>query len=188
MIRFQPGPIFSGNPSDYWAPLNWLTLRPATTGIWRLGPITGGRAGGDALPSHRAMGKDGYAHLLNRDNLGGISAPIAEAQVASSFIIWRAGHLPNTQGTYVAFRASSRHTQDFPHYCNQSTYHRQWMECEPPWTGCGSPFVTSTDGTNNMIVWVVGTGDRLVPGATSAYMVTTEIRVLLFMPVAAPTN
>ena len=23
--------------------------------------------------------------------------------------------------------------------------------------GCGSPFVTSTDGTNNMIVWVVGT-------------------------------
>ena len=39
-----------------------------------------------------------------------------------------------------------------------------------------------------MIVWVVGTGDRMVPGATSAYMVTTAIRVLLFMTVAAPTN
>ncbi len=24
--------------------------------------------------------------------------------------------------------------------------------------GCGSPFVTSTDGTNNMIVWTIGTG------------------------------
>ena len=28
-----------------------------------------------------------------------------------------------------------------------------------PVNGCGSPWVTSTDGTNNMIVWVVGTGD-----------------------------
>ena len=26
VIRFQPGPIFSGNPSDYWAPTNWLSL------------------------------------------------------------------------------------------------------------------------------------------------------------------
>ena len=52
--------------------------------------------------------------------------------------------------------------------------------------GCGSPFVTSTDGTNNMIVWVVGTGER--PPATSDYTVTTEILALLFMPVAAPTN
>src|SRR6267143_2101923 len=24
VIRFQPGPIFSGNPSDYWTPTNWL--------------------------------------------------------------------------------------------------------------------------------------------------------------------
>src|SRR5439155_1848299 len=27
--------------------------------------------------------------------------------------------------------------------------------------GCASPFVTSTDGTNNMIVWVVGSEDHL---------------------------
>ena len=30
--------------------------------------------------------------------------------------------------------------------------------------GCGSPFVTSTDGTNNMIVWVVGTEDHATAG------------------------
>ena len=30
--------------------------------------------------------------------------------------------------------------------------------------GCGSPFVTSTDGTNNMIVWAVGTGRARQPG------------------------
>ena len=30
--------------------------------------------------------------------------------------------------------------------------------------GCGSPFVTSTGGTNNMIVWVVGTETNGFPG------------------------
>ena len=50
--------------------------------------------------------------------------------------------------------------------------------------GCGSPFVTSTDGTNNTIVWVVGTRPR----ATSGYMVTMEILALLFMLAAARTN
>ncbi|HEX3421018.1 MAG TPA: hypothetical protein VHT01_07300, partial [Candidatus Udaeobacter sp.] len=30
--------------------------------------------------------------------------------------------------------------------------------------GCGSPFVTSTDGSNNMIAWVVGTEDHSTPG------------------------
>ena len=34
-------------------------------------------------------------------------------------------------------------------------------------TGCGSPFVTSTDGTNNMIVWAVGTDKRGSTWATS---------------------
>ena len=26
VIRFQPGPIFSGSAADYWVPENWLTL------------------------------------------------------------------------------------------------------------------------------------------------------------------
>src|SRR6185312_5095136 len=26
VIRFQPGPIFSGDPADYWAPTNWQSL------------------------------------------------------------------------------------------------------------------------------------------------------------------
>ena len=26
VIRFQPGPIFTGQPSDYWAPTNWFQL------------------------------------------------------------------------------------------------------------------------------------------------------------------
>ena len=80
VIRFQPGPIFSGNSSDYWAPTNWLQLDQGDQDVGASGPLLVDVPG--ATPSRLVvqMGKDGYAHLLNRDNLGGISAPIAEAR------------------------------------------------------------------------------------------------------------
>src|SRR5438876_7760360 len=31
VIRFQPGPIFSGNTSDYWAAPTWFTMDQAIT-------------------------------------------------------------------------------------------------------------------------------------------------------------
>ena len=39
VIRFQPGPIFSGNPSDYWAPLNWLDLDNRDLDLGGSGPL-----------------------------------------------------------------------------------------------------------------------------------------------------
>ena len=49
-------------------------------------------------------------------------------------------------------------------------------------SGQGSPWVTTTDGTNNAIVWVVGAkGD-------SGYTVTTVTPARLFTLAAAPTN
>ena len=53
VIRFQPGPIFSGNTSDYWVPTNWSSLDQQHRGSGWLGPVTGGRAGRNALPSRR---------------------------------------------------------------------------------------------------------------------------------------
>ena len=54
-----------------------------------------------ATPSHLvvALSKDRHAYLVNRDNLGGISAPIDESQVAtarsagSRDLSYRTGHL-----------------------------------------------------------------------------------------------
>ena len=31
IIRLQPGPVFSGNPTDYWAPTNWLQIDNGST-------------------------------------------------------------------------------------------------------------------------------------------------------------
>ena len=75
IIRFQPGPIFTGNPSDYWAPTNWLDLDGVDFDLGSSGPLLIDVPG--ATPSHLvvAMGKDGKVYLANRDNLGGINAP-----------------------------------------------------------------------------------------------------------------
>ena len=52
------------------------------------------------------MGKDGNAYLLNRDNLGGITAPVASLHVSNNHIIQAAATYRTNQGTYVAFRAN----------------------------------------------------------------------------------
>ena len=164
IIRFQPGPIFSGDPSDYWAPTNWLQLDGPDLDLGSSGPLLVDVPG--ATPSHLvvALGKDGNAYLVNRDNLGGISTPIASSHVVNGFIVQAAVTYQTQQGTYVAFRANRSSliafritATDPPAIANGWTATRQNG-------GCGSPFVTSTDGSNNMIVWVVGTEDHGNPG------------------------
>jgi len=110
-----------------------------------------------------ALGKDGNAYLLDRSNLGGVSTPVASSHVSSSAIIQAAATYRTSQGTYVVFRASSSLLSAFRITAtNPPTIVPAWNVSR---NGCGSPFVTSTDGTNNMIVWVVGaSGDQRLHG------------------------
>ena len=166
VIRFQPGPIFSGDPADYWAPTNWQSLDQIDSDLGASGPLLVDVPG--ATPSHLvvAMGKDRKAYLVNRDNLGGITAPVASATVGESSIIQAAATYRAEQDTYIAFRTTNNNA-------NLSAF--RITATNPPtiasgWSvnrdggGCGSPFVTSTDGTNDMIVWVVGTEDHNTGG------------------------
>jgi hypothetical protein len=163
VIRFQPGPIFSGSPTDYWAPTNWQDLDQSDYDLGGSGPVLVDVPGATPSSLVVALGKDNYAYLLNRSNLGGITAPVASLQVSGSFIIQAAATYRTNQGTYVAFRASSSTLSTFritathpPAITNGWSVNRN---------GCGSPFVTSTDGTNNIIVWVVGaSGDQRLHG------------------------
>jgi hypothetical protein len=163
VIRFQPGPIFSGNTSDYWAPTNWPTLDSGDEDIGACGPILVDVPGATPSSLIVVMGKDGNAYLLNRSNLGGITAPIAQAQESFSNIFGGPATYRTAQGTYVAFRASSSVSRTFRITAtNPPTIVSGWSVSQ---NGCGSPFVTSTDGTNNMIVWFVGTeGDQRLHG------------------------
>jgi outer membrane protein assembly factor BamB len=169
VIRFQPGPIFSGSPVDYWAPTNWQSLDQIDSDLGASGPLLVDVPG--ATPSHLivAMGKDRKAYLVNRDNLGGISSPVASAQVASSTILQAGVTYRTKQGTYVAFRANNDGNTVLSAF-RITAANPPAIDIPGGWDaprssgGCGSPFVTSTDGNHNMIVWVVGTEDHQTGG------------------------
>jgi hypothetical protein len=124
-----------------------------------------------ATPSHLivALGKDRNAYLINRDNFGGVSQPVASAQVASSTILQAAVTYRTKQNTYVAFRANNDGNTVLSAFGITAT-NPPTIDIAGGWNvnrasgGCGSPFVTSTDGNNNMIVWVVGTEDHQTGG------------------------
>jgi len=169
VIRFQPGPVFSGSTTDYWVPQNWLNLDTFDLDLGSSGPLLVDVPG--ATPSHLvvALSKDKNAYLINRDNLSGISAPVAASQVASSTILQAATTYRTKQNTYVAFRANNDGNTVLSAFRITATM-PPTIDIADGWNvprnsgGCGSPFVTSTDGNNNMIVWVVGTEDHQTAG------------------------
>ena len=158
VIRFQPGPIFSGSTSDYWAPTNWTTLDSGDQDVGSCGPLLVDVPGATPSSLIVALGKDGHAYLLDRSNLGGITDPVASAQVSDSGvdILNAAATYRTNQGTYVAFRGSGHSLSTFGiTAANPPAIISRWSV---PGNACGSPFATSTDGISNMIVWVVGAG------------------------------
>jgi len=163
VIRFQPGPIFSGSPTDYWAPINWVQLDGTDTDLGGSGPLLVDVPGATPSSLVVALGKDGNAYLLDRSNLGGISTPVASLHVTNSSIIQAAATYRTNQGTYVVFRANGNTLSAFRiDAANPPTITTAWNASQ---NGCASPFVTSTDGTNNTVVWAVGaSGDQRLHG------------------------
>ena len=164
VIRFQPGPVFSGLTNDYWAPTNWISLDTADQDLSGCGPLIVDVPG--ATPSQLvvALGKDGNEYLLNRTNLGGVTVPVAQAHLTGQALRQAAVTYRTSMGTYVAFSSTAgeqiiafRITPTSP-----PTIQGVWTNADG---GLGSPFATSTDGSNNVIVWVVGTeGDQKLHG------------------------
>src|SRR5882757_3086084 len=105
IIRLQAGPVWSGQPTDYWAPPNWLNLDDGDTDLGGCSAMLIDVPG--ANPSHLvlATGKDGNAYLLNRDNLGGIAAPLTQQSVDGVIRGQSSATYTTNQGTYFVFRA-----------------------------------------------------------------------------------
>jgi hypothetical protein len=168
ILRLQAGPIFTGQPTDYWAPTNWLNL---DSGDLDLGGVSATLVDvPGATPSQLvlALGKDQYAYLVDRNNLGGITSPVASANVSNATNRGTSAVTYHTkQGTYFAFHNDGGWVQAYRVTAtNPPTIVSAWSV--PP-SGRGSPWVTTTDGTNNLIVWVVGTdasygGDQRLHG------------------------
>jgi hypothetical protein len=148
---------------NFWAPTNWAALDASDTDLGGSGPVLLDVPG--ATPSRlvAAFGKDGNVYLMNRDNLGGISRPVAQLHVVSSLLIQAAASYRTASGSYLVCAASGNLYAVRVAAANPPTLSIAWTVSQGG--GRGSPFVTSTDGTNNMIVWAVGAeGDQRLHG------------------------
>jgi hypothetical protein len=139
---------------NYWAPTNWLSLDNSDTDVGGSGPVLLDVPGATPSKLVAAFGKDGNVYLLNRTNLGGISRPLAQLHVVNSEIIQASATYRTSQGTYLVLGAFGNLYAVRVGASNPPTLQLAWSKSQGG--GRGSPFVTSTDGTNNMIVWVVG--------------------------------
>jgi hypothetical protein len=165
IIRLQAGPVFSGSPTDYWAPTNWLSLDNGDIDLGGCAAVLIDVPGATPSQLVLALGKDGNAYLLNRNNLGGIRSAVASANVDGVIRGQAAATYRTSQGTYFVFRAGTSAVSAYKITAtNPPTIVPAWSASQ---SGQGSPWVTTTDGTNNAIVWVVGSesgGDQRLHG------------------------
>ena len=164
IIRLQAGPVFNGPPSteNYWAPTNWFNLDLGDTDLGGVSAMLIDVPGANPSQLVLATGKDSNAYLVNRNNLGGITAPVAQLSVG--FAIGQSSATYRTaQGTYFVFRLTSNQVKAYKITATSPpTIVSAWSVSQ---NGRGSPWVTTTDGTNNAIVWVVGAeGDGQLHG------------------------
>src|SRR5215470_7748867 len=165
IIRLQAGPAFTGQPTDFWAPINWFSLDNSDTDLGGVSATVIDVPGATPSELVLALGKDSNAYLLNRNNLGGITSAVAQANVGGTNRGTSAVTYQTSQGTYFAFHNETNSMRAYKITpANPPTIVFAWSQNQ---TGRGSPWVTTTDGTNNTIVWyaaTTGTGDQRLHG------------------------
>jgi hypothetical protein len=155
IIRLQAGPTWSGQTTDYWVPTNWLNLDQTDTDLGGVSATVIDVPGATPSQLVLALGKDSNAYLVNRNNLGGIIAPVALAAVSGINRGTSAVTYHTSQGTYFAFHNEANAIRAYKITpTNPPTIVFGWSAVQ---NGRGSPWATTTDGASNFIVWVAGT-------------------------------
>jgi hypothetical protein len=154
IIRLTAGPVFD----DFWAPTNWQPLDATDTDLGGCSATLIDVPGATPSQLVLALGKDRNAYLLDRNNLGGVSLPVAQMNVSSSTLRGTSSAAYQTgEGTHFAFHNESGELRSYIiNATSPPTIALAWNVNDG---GRSSPWVTTTDGTNNAIVWVAGVED-----------------------------
>jgi len=154
IIRLQAGPVFS----DFWAPTNWINLDEGDIDLGGVSATVIDVPGATPSQLVLALGKDSNAYLVDRNNLGGVTSPVAQAGVSGINRGTSAVTYHTSQGTYFAFHNEANAIKAYKITpTNPPTITFAWSMSQ---TGRGSPWVT-TNGATNFIVWVAGVaGDQ----------------------------
>jgi hypothetical protein len=163
--RFGPGASFSGNPVDFWVPTNWQMLDGFDYDLGGSTVLVIDVPGATPSALLAAFGKDGTVYLIDRNNMGGISAPVASLHASAISIINAPASYKTAMGTYLVFKghgiptcpgldANSNLIAVRIGATNPPTLTLVW--CADAGAGRGSPISTTTDGINDPIVWAIG--------------------------------
>ncbi|MGI8820576.1 MAG: dockerin type I domain-containing protein [Chthoniobacterales bacterium] len=156
VIRLQTGPVFSNTTTDFWAPTNWVSLDNGDTDLGGSGPIVLDVPGANPSALLLALGKDHNAYLVNRTSMGGVTTPVAQAVVSTGTIITAGAVYHTPTSAYFTLRPVSGTLNAFKiNATSPPTITSGWSVSS---SGRTAPFVTTTNGTNNAIVWACGTG------------------------------
>jgi hypothetical protein len=161
VIRLTPGPAFSGNTADYFAPTNWQQLDNTDLDLGGASEVLVEMPGAQYPHLVAAGGKDGNLYILNRDNLGGIGGQLLMVKVSTSQVKGAPATYTTAQGTYVALHLEGGTGSNCPTgqkgnmvvmKITQSPLAATTAWCSAQ-SGLASPMVTTTDGKANAIVW-----------------------------------
>ena len=99
----KPGRHWTGQPTDYWAPTNWLSLDQGDTDLGGVSAMLIDVPGANPSQLVLAIGKDSNAYLINRNNLGGISGTSLPAKRWFRSAANQSATYTTSQGTYFVF-------------------------------------------------------------------------------------
>jgi hypothetical protein len=177
IIRLAPDLHRSNDKRDFFAPSDWHALDERDADLGGSNPVPLDIQGPSGRQSFiLALGKDGRAYLLDRNDLGGIGGSVATEAITQQPIRTASAVYPVGSGAFVAFQAggarcptrgSDRGTDNDLVVLKISTGDRPSISAA--WCGNahgrGSPIVTTTDGHSAPIVWTVGAeGDNRLHG------------------------
>lgn len=173
IIRLRPGlaRFTNKDTKNYFAPTNWMNLDNEDADLGGTEALPLNIAVPNSPPAKRvlALGKDGNAYLVDRGDLGGIGGALAVTTVSNQAIRTAPAVYSTSAGTMVAFTNSgsascSSNNETMLNVAANGTSLITEVWCAA-FSGGGAPIITTTDGTANPIVWVVGAeGDNLLHG------------------------
>jgi hypothetical protein len=161
IIRLGDGPTFSGLPTDYFAPPDWPKLDASDLDLGASGVVLFDLPQATPTQLVAALGKDTKLYLADRANLGGIGGAVLAQAVVTNIKVTAPSAYTTPLGTYLAFGGYSDGSNCSPYenlvaiQVNPTplTVSTAWCAVVP---GNGSVMVTTSDGTSESVVWLVG--------------------------------
>ena len=169
VLKLPPDMTRTMMPSEYFVPTNWSMMDDQDADIGGTGPLLVDVAGATPSKLIVQLGKDRKAYLIDRDNMGGQSAPLGAPTVGvTNPIIGAPVSYRTAMGTYVVFRGPG---SGCPSGQSGSMTALRIAAASPPtasvvWcAGAASnkaPAVTMTDANGtDTLVWIVGNDNKL---------------------------